>query len=621
MKTTKSILAALVLSAPMSFVATAGASGRPGAAGFGPVSVSFISTARGFVLGTSPCAHAPCTSVLTTGNGGASWSALTGVPAPVPNLAASQSAAGVSEITFANASDGWVFGPALWATTNGGASWHQEKLGGPVISLATAGGYAYATVGSCYQTSSTCSPSVRLERSAVQQDAWHPVPGISGHGTQVLWASRGPAVWLALWPASVGPASIWASATGTSWHRYPDPCFDRSQGIDLAGLAAPETNVLFELCAGNPGAGQETKSLRLSTNEGATSHLVSNLPLGGLAYGIAAANGKDVVVGRRLGCKYHLPLCEGRRHMGHQSLRRRGGRPFRPAVCHPCARRRSRRSPGPGRLHQPPAAEPRRWRDLVSEQAVTGGAKPVVTRLGASALAVTCLALVLAFLPGARPARFVVPAATTGPAVPVVACPSSYGAGAPAHRPVVPRTLRPGVAARVAKMLAYYTNDKRTLAPVLAPRGWQCEVQVGADGTTGVDVYPPGTSPTPSGTGHPEVQAASDSACQGCVYSSVCALVPGAGGQLGFSGLPCAPRGKGEVVTWLSGSPKDQPPLHDVIAFAEPGRDPTHGVVLYEYTAGRGGEASEETCTLPASQHPLCTAVLNTFVAHGWLMN
>ncbi len=252
---------------------------------------------------------------------------------------------------------------------------------------------------------------------------------------------------------------------------------------------------------------------------------------------------------------------------------------------------------------------------------MTGAAKPLVTRLAAPVVAVTCLALVLAFLPGAATARFIVPA-TIGPPVPVVACASSYGAGPPTGHPALPQALRPGLAARVAKMLAYYTNDKRTLAPVLAPRGWQCAVQVGADGTTGVDVYPPGTSPTPSGTGHPEVQAASGSACQGCVYSIVCALVPGAGGQLGFSGLPCAPRSKGEVVTWLSGSAKDdRPPVHDVIAFDEPGHDPTHGVVLYQYLVGQGGGASEETCTLPANQHALCTAILNNFVAHKWLMN
>jgi hypothetical protein len=307
MKTTKNILMALVMGVPLIFASSAGASGAPAMGSFGPVSVSFVSASRGFVLGTLPCSHAPCTSVLTTGNGGASWSERAALPAPVPNPAASESPSGVSEIAFANPSDGWVFGPALWATINGGTTWHQEKLGGPVLSLTTAGSYVYAAVGSCYETSNSCSPTVKLERSLAQQNAWHAVAGISGHGAQVLLASQGASVWAALWPSFAGPASVWASASGTSWRRDPDPCYDRSQGIDLAGLAAPKVNVLFELCAGNPGAGQEAKSLRLSTDGGVTSHLVSNLPLGGLAYGTAAANSKDVVVDAASGASmlYH----------------------------------------------------------------------------------------------------------------------------------------------------------------------------------------------------------------------------------------------------------------------------------------------------------------------------
>jgi hypothetical protein len=253
--------------------------------------------------------------------------------------------------------------------------------------------------------------------------------------------------------------------------------------------------------------------------------------------------------------------------------------------------------------------------------AAQGKAKAAKARSAVPAATATFLALFLAFLPGTGAARLAAQAASTGPAVPVIACASSYGAGPPAGLSVLPRSLRPGLPAGVAKMLAYYTNDRRTLDPVLAPRGWDCQVQVGADGTTGVNVYPPATSPTPSGTGHEEVQAASDSACQGCVYSTVCALVPAAGEQLGFAMLPCAPLKRGEVVTWISGSAKDKvPPIHDVIAFEEPGHDPTHGVVLYDYMTGQGGEASEDTCTLPSDQRALCTSILDNFVAHDWLM-
>ena len=100
MKTTKNILMALVMGAPLIFASSAGASGAPAMGSFSPVSVSFVSASRGFVLGTSPCAHAPCTSVLTTGNGGASWLKRAALPAPVPNPAASESPSGVSEIAF-----------------------------------------------------------------------------------------------------------------------------------------------------------------------------------------------------------------------------------------------------------------------------------------------------------------------------------------------------------------------------------------------------------------------------------------------------------------------------------------------------------------------------------------
>jgi photosystem II stability/assembly factor-like uncharacterized protein len=50
------------------------------------------------------------------------------------------------------------------------------------------------------------------------------------------------------------------------------------------------------LCAGNPGAGQEGKSLWESTNGGKSGHVVSQLPLGGLALSIAAPSRDDILV-------------------------------------------------------------------------------------------------------------------------------------------------------------------------------------------------------------------------------------------------------------------------------------------------------------------------------------
>ena len=210
-------------------------------------------------------------------------------------------------------------------------------------------------------------------------------------------------------------------------------------------------------------------------------------------------------------------------------------------------------------------------------------------------------------------------AAATGASVPVVSCPSSYG-GSPLTGPVQPSTEKTGLPASTASRLALYTDKERTLPPVLGPRRWSCQVMVGADGTVGVNIYPPGTRPQPSGTGHSGIHVLSDSACQGCVYDTVCSFDPGAAKALGYSGLPCSPLAKGEVVTWKKGSPKNnKPPVHDIIDFVVPGHEATNGVVLFDLTKS-GGMASEDDCTLPPTGPALCKAVLGSFTQENWLM-
>ncbi len=55
---------------------------------------------------------------------------------------------------------------------------------------------------------------------------------------------------------------MWTTSDGgAKWHSLPDSCYQPAQATDLAGLASPGGNVVFELCAGDPGAGSEGKSL------------------------------------------------------------------------------------------------------------------------------------------------------------------------------------------------------------------------------------------------------------------------------------------------------------------------------------------------------------------------
>ncbi|MGO8892570.1 MAG: WD40/YVTN/BNR-like repeat-containing protein [Streptosporangiaceae bacterium] len=119
--------------APGGAVTTAG----PVPAGFGATSVTFVSADEAFVLGTAPCAHAPCTSIVRTLDRGASWAGLPAPPVPVgePGLT---SAPIVWGIRFATPEHGFVFGDTgLWETTDGGEHWSRAFVpAGSILSLA-----------------------------------------------------------------------------------------------------------------------------------------------------------------------------------------------------------------------------------------------------------------------------------------------------------------------------------------------------------------------------------------------------------------------------------------------------------------------------------------------------
>jgi hypothetical protein len=100
-----------------------GPAGGPVPPGFAAASVTFVSDSEGFVLGTAPCTSAPCTSILRTKDGGATW---VGIPAPRAPLAEPGTTQGaISELRFADPSDGFAFGTGLWTTHDGGAQWTE----------------------------------------------------------------------------------------------------------------------------------------------------------------------------------------------------------------------------------------------------------------------------------------------------------------------------------------------------------------------------------------------------------------------------------------------------------------------------------------------------------------
>src|ERR1700734_171992 len=133
-------------SATHSAIAPAGQA-HPVPRNFQPTSVTFVSSQAAWVIGQAgtpgTCDNKDayiCTSIARTDDGGQSWQG-----GPAPGTTGPSGATGASAIRVLNAHAGWAFGPELWATGNGGATWSKVGTSGArVTDLETSGGRAYA---------------------------------------------------------------------------------------------------------------------------------------------------------------------------------------------------------------------------------------------------------------------------------------------------------------------------------------------------------------------------------------------------------------------------------------------------------------------------------------------
>ena len=289
-------------------VAVIGAGARPVPAHFEPEAVNLLSPSRVFVLGSSPCGKSRCTTMLGTTDGGKTWQELAapGAPLGTPGF---EVTGGVSQVAFANPTDGWAYGPALWATSDGARSWHREGLGGPVLTLTASGSFAFAVVGSCSLSSATCTkPKVRLERSPVTTTGWANVPGLTGsdNGEGAFFATHGRHIWLALWPKSPGRATSLAERGRHQMAELTGRLLRAQRGHRSRRLGDSEPARVVRAVRRQPGGGPGAKGPSPSANGGATTHETGTLPLGGLSSGVAAANDQDVAVTSRIGGEFHL---------------------------------------------------------------------------------------------------------------------------------------------------------------------------------------------------------------------------------------------------------------------------------------------------------------------------
>jgi hypothetical protein len=212
------------------------ASARPS---FAVSDVSFVSTQRGWVLGSG--------QLLTTDDGALSWTAL---PAPP---------AGVTHLRFATSSDGyaWSTDGALWLTTNGATSWQPGRLG-QVLSLETASGWVWAIAG--------VQPYPDVWRAPVGSTAWTNLGYTPDRSATLL--VHGPTAYV-VGQEGAGPIPPSVEVyTGTQPGRHRTvPCPTR-QPVPSAELGASTDGSLVLVC--DIQGQSESELAYVSTNGGAS---------------------------------------------------------------------------------------------------------------------------------------------------------------------------------------------------------------------------------------------------------------------------------------------------------------------------------------------------------------
>jgi photosystem II stability/assembly factor-like uncharacterized protein len=173
-----------------------------------------------------------------TSNGGLTWRRLA---APATSLEPADFAgivrSGVSQIDFANARDGWLSGPELWGTHDGGQHWARVPVKHAILSVVSSGGWAYAA--------ELGTPP--LLRSPVGRDDWQPVQVAAG-GIWItdagpLLATSGGAAWADLTSQLPGPGiQLWRGVGGSRWLQFDDAC------LSPLALAAMSANDLLMIC-------------------------------------------------------------------------------------------------------------------------------------------------------------------------------------------------------------------------------------------------------------------------------------------------------------------------------------------------------------------------------------
>jgi hypothetical protein len=192
-------------------------------------------------------------------------------------------------------------------------------------------------------------------------------------------------------------------------------------------------------------------------------------------------------------------------------------------------------------------------------------------------------------------------------AVDVVRCPTQFGVPGPVRR--TPATVNITSSSSTRGLVAYTDTESY----LVGPRGMRCSGGVGADGTSGIVVWPRGQARSPGIRARTDgLTLELDAGCVGCQAGDACPFFPAFARGLSFpcgAGVP-----SGETVVRLR--PRvalfSDPPGVAGSGWPSGGPDPANGVVGIK---GNEVLVYRSTCTLPARDHAICTTSLNDVIS------
>lgn len=230
--------------------------------------LTFVSTRRGYGIGSVPCATGSCTQLLQTDTGTKEWETAITPAVPV---------ADVSQIRFATGTDGsefgYAFGPAFAVYQHG--AWYRQPTGYPVEALEA------ARAGTVVRVLARPGGGHLVQQSTVGSNAWRPVLEITAPTYQALLRRQGARLALVTYDNNQGVGAEpdvsdvrVSDDGGSSWVKGAhNPCDAQSS---FRGLALGRGQSMLALCTRRAGG----SFLRASRDNGRTFGDPVDLPQG-----------------------------------------------------------------------------------------------------------------------------------------------------------------------------------------------------------------------------------------------------------------------------------------------------------------------------------------------------